>query len=510
MQFTDIVFALFFGVYFCLYWFVFAGKLKMQNISLLCASYIFYGWWDWRFLILIVLTSFSTWSTALLFERYRRRWLIYSNVVLNLGILVLFKYFNFFSENLARLFELFGVGLDWFTVDVLLPVGISFYTFQAIGYSIDVMHGKVRPTRDAAAFFTFIAFFPQLVAGPIESARSLLPQILHARVWSTPRAVRGLRMVLFGVLKKVCVADMLAIYSDRLFSAPDAGPLEVLAGGVVFTFQLYCDFSAYSEIARGCASLLGIDLMVNFRFPLLSRNIIEFWQRWHISLMLWFKEYVYIPLGGNRKGRARTVANYSIVFLLSGLWHGAAWNFIVWGAYWAVCYVAGRYVLKLERHPGERIALSQLPRILLTFGVVSFGFYIFRCPDMERLLGGFRNVWIYAACFGLLWLIARAAVALWRAVEKRARLSRQAVAWAALLAAVACVVAAGKGIYLLKFWWIVPALLVAAVEWRDRNGDCPFETAPAGRLRRYALYWAMATMIVLSEPTEMAFIYFQF
>ncbi len=508
MQFTDIVFALFMVVFFCIYWFVFRNNLKWQNIFLLGASYIFYGWWDWRFLILIVLTSFSTYGTALLFERYRYKWLIQGNIILNIGILIVFKYFNFFSDNINRLFELFGFGLDWFTLDVLLPVGISFYTFQAIGYSVDVMRGNVAPVRNLIGFFAFIAFFPQLVAGPIESAKSLLPQILRKRIWNTRQAVDGLRMILFGLLKKVCVADMLAIYVDRIFEDPVISPLLILTGGILFTFQLYCDFSAYSEIARGCASVLGINLMVNFRFPLLSRNIIEFWQRWHISLMLWFKEYVYIPLGGNRKGKWRTVANYSIVFLLSGLWHGAAWNFVIWGAYWALCYVIGRYILHLDRHPGKNISLYDLPKIILTFGVVAFGFYIFRCPDTYLVMTGIKSLWIYILCFGLLWVMAESVILVWRHLKNR--FDKSTILIPVILAVSVAAIFFIHSEYLLKLWWVVAACMVASIEWNDRNRDYPFSVAPRNRFQRLSLYWAMGTLIILSEPTEMTFIYFQF
>lgn len=506
MQFTDIVFALFMGVFFCFYWFVFRNKLKLQNVWLLCSSYLFYGWWDWRFLILIVLTSFSTFSTAILFERFRNRGLIYGNIILNLGILAVFKYFNFFSENIARLFSLFGVGLDWFTLDVLLPVGISFYTFQAIGYSVDVMRGNFKPTHNLVGFFTYIAFFPQLVAGPIESARNLLPQILRKREWDTHRGVEGLRMILFGLLKKVCVADMLAIYVDRIFDSAEMSPLLVLAGGILFSIQLYCDFSAYSEIARGCASLLGIQLMVNFRFPLFSRNILEFWRRWHISLMLWFRDYVYIPLGGNRKGEWRTVANYSVVFLLSGLWHGAAWNFVFWGVYWAICYIIGNYMLRLQRRPEGGISLYNMPDIVLTFGVVVFGFYIFRCDSIPLIITGLKYIWVYILFFGALSLLLKGLLFMSRGV----RLNGKVLTGALIILSMIILVAAGKGIFLLKFWWILPALMVFAIEWRDRNSDYPFSIVPSNKYARYILYWVMGTFIVLSEPTEMSFIYFQF
>ncbi len=508
MQFTDMIFALFMSAFFCIYWFVLRNNLKCQNVWLLAASYVFYGWWDWRFLILIIVTSLSTYGSALLFERYRNRWFIRGNVVLNIGILVAFKYFNFFSENIVRLFNLFGAGLDWFTLDVLLPVGISFYTFQAIGYSVDVMRGNLRPTHNLVGFCTFVAFFPQLVAGPIENAKTLLPQILEKRVWNTQEAVCGLRMILFGLLKKVCVADMLAIYVDRIFESPELPPVATLLGGILFTFQLYCDFSSYSEIARGCAALLGIRLMINFRFPLFSRNILEFWQRWHISLMLWFRDYVYIPLGGNRGGKWLTIRNFSVVFILSGLWHGAAWNFVIWGIYWAVCYICGRFLFHLDRHPHGKISLYDLPGIVLTFGVVSLGFYFFRSSEANLIRSGIDHMWIYVLFFGLLWMLSKGVLSVIR--HLRLKNSGINLAGGIFLGVAVILILSGKYLYLLKLWWLIAALIVAITEWSDRNSDYPFSIPPHSRFLRRSLYWVMGTLIVLSEPSNMTFIYFQF
>lgn len=506
MLFTDIIFALFMGCFFCIYWFALRRSLRWQNVWLLCASYLFYGWWDWRFLILIILTSATTFFSAILFERCRRKWLITANIIFNLGILAVFKYFNFFSENIIRLFSLVGVNLDWFTIEVLLPVGISFYTFQAISYSVDVLRGDIRPTRDGVGFFTFIAFFPQLVAGPIERAGALLTQILRPRQWHYPRAVEGLRMVLFGVMKKVCVADMLAIYVDRIFDGDEAmTPMRVLAGGTLFTLQIYCDFSAYSEIARGVARLLGVELMVNFRFPLFSRNIIEFWQKWHISLMLWFRDYLYIPLGGNRRGKWRTALNYTIVFLLSGLWHGAAWNFVLWGAYWAVCYVVGKFIIRLRR-PAHPSSFNDLPDIALTFGVVAAGFYIFRCANMTQVWSGVCNGWMFIVCFLLLW----GALRLLSPLLQRISTTLPILLAAASIAAIVLLIAIGHWPLLLKCWWLSAAIVVFAIEWIGREGDYPFAIVPRRKLTRLALYWIMASMILLSEPTDMTFIYFQF
>lgn len=502
MQFTEIAFAVFLAVVFSLYWLVLRRWVRAQNMLLLAASYLFYGWWDWRFLGLIMLTTATTFATALLATGRYGRMMTVANIMLNLGILVVFKYLNFFSDNLQRLFGLMGWNLDWFTVDVLLPVGISFYTFQAIAYSVDVYKRKVRPCTDPLAFATFIAYFPQLVAGPIERASQLLPQIENPRRWDAEYAATGLRMVLFGVMKKVCVADMLAIYADRLYEGNLLNPAVALAAGVVFTLEIYCDFSAYSEIARGVSRLLGIELMANFRFPYFSRNIVEFWRRWHISLMWWFRDYIYIPLGGSRRGLWRTVANTVIVFLLSGLWHGAAWNFIAWGAYWAVAYVAGKTLLHLTdcKRPIER---GDIPWMMPTFGVVAFGFYLFRCSTWTQVWAGCVNVWAYIAVFGALW------GGVW--LMCRYRLVRIAAA----VGTVAVCAVAGWWIlprwYLvLKVWWVVPALLALWVEWRSRNAEYPMAVVSRKRWHRLMLYWAIVFMVLVSEPVDMTFIYFQF
>ena len=511
MQFTEIGFAVFLAVVFTVYWLAVRRSLRIQNLFLFAASYLFYGWWDWRFLGLIFLTTVTTYVSALFSQGRYGRLVTAANIVLNVGILVLFKYLGFFAENLRRLFLLFGWNLDWFTIDVLLPVGISFYTFQAISYSVDAYRRQVEPCRDFVSFATFIAYFPQLVAGPIERASQLLSQIRRPRVWNETRAVEGLRMILFGVMKKVCVADMAGLYADRLFAGDLSNPLACLAGGVLFSVQIYCDFSAYSEIARGTSSLLGIRLMANFRFPYFSRNILEFWQRWHISLMLWFRDYIYIPLGGNRRGEWRTAANSMAVFLLSGLWHGAAWNFIVWGFYWGVVYVASKTLLKMKRPKGP-ILFRDLPSMTLTFGTVAFGFYIFRCGDWSQIASGILNVWIYAVIFGAAWLLSKLWILGTGRIGERWRRSVKATTVTLISVGMAVVlmrVLPGWPV-LMKGWWLIPFAAVAALEWRNRDSDYPMQCLPRRRVRRRLLYMAFMLMILLSEPTDMSFIYFQF
>lgn len=487
---------------FVLYWLLLRSRVKAQNVLLLAASYFFYGWWDWRFLGLIILTTATTYITGLYAARQYGRLLTTLNIVFNIGILIVFKYLNFFSDNLQRLLSVFGWNLDWFTIDVLLPVGISFYTFQAIAYSVDVYKSRTAVCTDPVTFATFIAYFPQLVAGPIERASQLLPQIAQARQWNSAMASSGLRLILFGLMKKLCVADMLALYSDRIYAHIPGNPALVLLAGIVFSIEIYCDFSAYSEIARGVSRLLGIELMANFRFPYFSRNILEFWQRWHISLMLWFRDYLYIPLGGNRRGNARAMWNTVLVFVVSGIWHGAAWNFIIWGIYWAIVYVAAKTLLHMRRPSGSATA-HDLPSIISTFGIVSFGFYLFRCSEWSQLAAGFSGIWIYLLVFGLLWLIATFIC--------RKGLLRPTIAALAVAAIIAMTFIGFRNwLYLLKIWWMLPAAVVLITEWKCRAMDYPLERFGCGPRARMAYYWLCIGCIVISEPVEMTFIYFQF
>ena len=337
MYFNSLTFAVFLPIVFCLYWFVFGRNLKWQNLFVLVASYVFYGWWDWRFLLLIALTSFCSFWSGILIGKYRdekrKAGLVNTaNILLNLGILGLFKYYNFFASSFAHLF--LGGQSDKLLIHLILPVGISFYTFQALSYTIDVHRGKIEPTRDIVQFFAYVSFFPQLVAGPIERASNLLPQFARKRVFDPVQAADGLRMILWGLFKKVVVADQCARYVGQVFSHQDSLPGGTLILGVVlFTIQIYGDFSGYSDIAIGTSKLFGIKLMTNFRTPYFSRSIKEFWQRWHISLTTWLRDYVYFPLGGSRCSKAKAIRNNYIVFILCGLWHGASWTYIAWGVY---------------------------------------------------------------------------------------------------------------------------------------------------------------------------------
>ena len=336
MLFNSIEFLLFLPLVFLLYWFLCRDRIQ-QNLLVVVASYVFYGWWDCRFLILITFTSLCSYWAGIAIgcfsgSRKKQKCISEANIVLNLLILGVFKYYNFFAESFADFFQRLGYQMDVVTLNVILPVGISFYTFQALSYSIDVYQNKIKPTKDIVQFFAYISFFPQLVAGPIERATNLLPQFEKQRQFDYSISVDGLRQMLWGFFKKVVVADVCASYVNQYWDLYEELPgLMLIQIAVLFAFQIYCDFSGYSDIAIGCAKLFGIRLMRNFDNPYFSRNIAEFWRRWHISLMTWLRDYVYIPLGGSRCTKHRMTINTIIVFLISGLWHGANWTFVVWG-----------------------------------------------------------------------------------------------------------------------------------------------------------------------------------
>lgn len=420
MLFNSIDFAVFLPIVFLIYWAIGFGrindslKLRLQNAFVVVASYVFYGLWDWRFLLLIAFTSLCSWGSGMLVKRVenkfvlaltegdkyddiqlaakRKKLITTVNVVLNLLILAIFKYYDFFVTEFAQLFH---ISTDGLLLKVILPVGISFYTFQALSYSIDVYRGKIEPTKDIVAFFAFISFFPQLVAGPIERATNLLPQFLKKREFDHDTAVDGMRQILWGLFKKIVVADNCAVYVDQVFSTytEQSGSTLILAA-IFFTFQIYGDFSGYSDIAIGTAKLFGIKLMRNFNVPYFSRDIAEFWRKWHISLTTWFRDYVYIPMGGSRVSKAKVVRNTSVIFLLSGFWHGANWTFIVWGAYHAALFLPLILTGKNRKYTNQVAIGRMLPtwretlQILLTFVLVVLGWIVFRAPTIA-------DAWVY-------------------------------------------------------------------------------------------------------------------
>lgn len=381
MLFNSIDYLLFLPVAFALYW-ACRGVL-WQNALTVVASYFFYGCWDWRFLGLIALTTLCSYASGLVAERWRYRSIsriaVTASVVINLGILGVFKYYNFFAGSLADLLALFGWHIDWTTINVVLPVGISFYTFQAIGYSVDVYRGTVKAERDWVSFFAFISFFPQLVAGPIERARNLLPQFKKRRAFNYDIAADGMRQILWGFFKKLVIADKCAGSVDMYFGNYEQYDAPTLIFGMfLFILQAYGDFSGYSDIAIGTAKLFGIKLTRNFNNPLFSVSMSELWQRWHITLMTWLRDYVYRSLGGGKRGRLRKVRNVWVVFLLSGLWHGANWTYVVWGGLNALMITPRVVINKWGKNKSAMSRAERVARRIMVFVFFAIGGTIFR------------------------------------------------------------------------------------------------------------------------------------
>lgn len=397
MLFNSIDFAIFLPIVFILYWFVTKNNLRLQNLLIVGASYLFYGWWDWRFLSLILFSTLVDYTIGLgLLKQenpHKRKILLWTSIIVNLGFLGFFKYYNFFLDNFITAFSFFGTEINASSLNVILPVGISFYTFQTLSYSIDVYKRKLEPTKDFIAFTAFVSFFPQLVAGPIERATHLLPQFYQKRTFDYSKAVDGMRQILWGLFKKIVIADNCAEYANLIFnnSADYSGSTLVL-GAIFFTFQIYGDFSGYSDIAIGTCRLFGFDLMRNFNFPYFSRDIAEFWRRWHISLSTWFRDYLYIPLGGSKGGTWMKIRNTFIIFIVSGFWHGANWTFIVWGALNAIYFLP---LLLSNKNRTHLDIISQgkfLPnpkeafKMLLTFALTVLAWVFFRAENMSHAL----------------------------------------------------------------------------------------------------------------------------
>lgn len=397
MLFNSFEYLIFLPTVFLLYWFVFNKYLNLQNAFLLIVSYVFYGWWDWRFLSLIVFSSAVDYITAKLIYSTgninRKKYLLWFSLSMNLGVLTIFKYFDFFVENLESIFSLFGSNTIFLRMDIVLPVGISFYTFQTMSYTIDVYRNRMKPSFDPYSFFAYVSFFPQLVAGPIERATNLLPQFRKNRSFDYSMSVNGLRQILWGLFKKMVIADNCAIYVDMFFAEPSLySGSTLLLGAIFFAFQIYGDFSGYSDIAIGTGKLFGFNLKQNFAFPYFSRDIAEFWRRWHISLSSWFRDYLYIPLGGSRGGKMVTFRNVFIVFIVCGFWHGANWTFIVWGLLNAALYIP-LYILDSNRNNIEIVAIgkslpsiTQFLSISLTFSITVFLWIIFRSESISQAI----------------------------------------------------------------------------------------------------------------------------
>ncbi len=397
MFFNTIDFALFLPVVFVLYWFVFNKSIKRQNMLIVAASYFFYGWWDWRFLSLIIFSTtvdyFIGRELKVENKQSRRKMLLWMSILVNLGFLGFFKYSNFFVDSFVDAFSFFGMDFTVSSLKIILPVGISFYTFQTLSYTIDVYRRRLEPTDRFVAFAAFVSFFPQLVAGPIERATHLLPQFYSKRKFDYAQAADGLRQILWGLIKKVVIADNCARYANLIFNNSDqhSGSTLVL-GAIFFAFQIYGDFSGYSDIAIGTSRLFGFDLKRNFNFPYFSRDIAEFWRRWHISLSTWFRDYLYIPLGGSRGGTWMKVRNTFIIFIVSGFWHGANWTFIVWGALNAI-YFLPLLLTKNNRNNLDVVAkgrylpnIKEIVMMLVTFGLTCFAWIFFRAESMSHAM----------------------------------------------------------------------------------------------------------------------------
>ena len=489
MLFNSFEFLVFLPIVFVLYWFVFR-KREWQNLLIVTASYVFYGWWDWRFLFLIAFTSLCSFFSGILIEliergirpplapptqegkrRRKQRIVCAVNLIVNFLILGVFKYYNFFADSLAQLvWGLFHYQLDWVTLNVILPVGISFYTFQALSYTIDVYRKDVPVTRNVVEFCAFISFFPQLVAGPIERATNLLPQFAKPRTFDYAQAVDGMRQILWGLFKKIAVADNCAAYVDYVYGsyASQSGSTLAIAA-VLFAFQIYGEFSGYSDIAIGTSKLFGIRLMRNFNNPYFSRDIAEFWRRWHISLTTWFRDYVYIPLGGSRVPKAKVVRNTFVIFLLSGFWHGANWTFLAWGAFHALLFLplilSGRN-RKYTCGIAEGRALptwSEAGRMLLTFALVTVGWILFRADSIGK-------AWQYLTL-----------------------LPGGGAPYTEGLAACSVFV-----------------LLMLVMEWVHRAGNHGLDLRIHSAAIRYLLYYSLIVIMFFAYSNSETFIYFQF
>ncbi len=402
MLFNSFDFLFFLPVVFVLYWFVFK-KLQNQNFLILIASYVFYGWWDWRFLGLILLSTIVDYSLGIQIKKTtkqrKKKNLLIISLVFNLGLLGFFKYYNFFIDNWINAWEAVGITMHKSTLAIVLPVGISFYTFQTLSYTIDVYRNKLNPTKNFIAFASFVSFFPQLVAGPIERATNLLPQFYKKRIFNSDLAISGMKLIFWGLFKKVVIADNCAIYVNEIFSTyEEQSSITLLIGAIYFSFQIYGDFSGYSDIAIGTSRLFGFHLMKNFNYPYFSRDVAEFWRRWHISLSTWFRDYVYIPLGGSKGVKWLQIRNVFVIFLVSGFWHGANWTFVVWGGLNALFFLPLLLTNKNRVHTNNLAENKRLPslkelfQIVFTFCLITLAWIFFRAKNVNEALSYIKSI----------------------------------------------------------------------------------------------------------------------
>jgi len=447
MLFNSISFAIFLPIVFILYWFATKGNQKLQNILLLVASYYFYACWDWRFLFLLVFSTVLDYYTGLKMadaksSKMKTFW-FWLSISVNLGFLAVFKYFNFFAGSLSDGLSLLGVNVSFWTLQVILPVGISFYTFHGLSYVIDIYKDRIKPERSFIDYSVFVSFFPLLVAGPIERATHLLPQIQRHRNFDFEKAKDGLRQILWGLFKKVVIADNCAEYANMIFDNHEhyTGSTLVI-GAILFTLQIYGDFSGYSDIALGTARLFGVELLRNFAFPYFSRDIAEFWRRWHISLSTWFRDYLYIPLGGSKGGTWMKVRNTFIIFIVSGFWHGANWTFIVWGFVNAL-FIMPSILFNTNRNNLDIVAQGRIfpnfrefTSVLLTFLMAAFCWIFFRAEDMTHAIGYISGIFSMSIFdtpniqLGyVLWFILPFMLIEWLGRERQYAISHMGVTW---------------------------------------------------------------------------------
>ena len=481
MLFNSIDFAIFLPIVFIIYWFITDKNLKLQNFLIVAASYLFYGWWDWRFLALIIFSTIVDYTIGLKLKtedyELKRKALLLTSIIVNLGFLGFFKYYNFFLDNIISAFSLFGAEIRVNSLQIILPVGISFYTFQTLSYTIDVYKRKLEPTNNFIAFSAFVSFFPQLVAGPIERATNLLPQFYNKRTFNFSKAVDGMRQILWGLFKKIVIADNCAEYANQIFNnSAEYSGCTLALGAIFFTFQIYGDFSGYSDIAIGTSRLFGFNLMRNFAFPYFSRDIAEFWRRWHISLSTWFRDYLYIPLGGSRGSTFMKIRNTFLIFIVSGFWHGANWTFIIWGALNAVYFLPLLLTKNNRKHidivASDKLAptFKEFILMLITFILTVFAWIFFRAENIEHAAQYISDIFKNPDSFMLL-----------------------SVYWKYKIVIILI------GLFLIIEWFGRKnqyAIESIALKWRK-----PY---------RYALYYTIVFSIFWFGGKEQEFIYFQF
>lgn len=398
MTFQSLEYLIFFSILFILHWTLFSKRKEHQNGLIVVASLVFYGWWDWRFLGLLIITALSTFLSSRWMDNTndakKRKFLLVGTIVINVGILFFFKYFNFFVQSFIDALSLMGMSVNVTTLHILLPVGISFYTFTALSYTIDVYQHKVESTNDALAYFAYVMFFPSILSGPISRAQKQLPQYFCRRNFDFDKSISACKLILWGGVMKLCLADRLGIYVDTIYAnIAQHNGTTLLITSILYSIQIYADFAGYSLMAIGFGKLLGIDLQTNFIRPYFAKTVTDFWRRWHISLTTWFRDYIYFPLGGNRCSKARWALNTLIVFAISGLWHGAAYTFIIWGAMHGVCMVIERLVYGEKiKQLSDKFSMSNIIRIIITFTIVNFAWIFFRINNLGDVMQIFKKI----------------------------------------------------------------------------------------------------------------------